>query len=111
MTTTAADKKNAGLEWTTECQTALDTLKKALVSPHVMSYYDPTKPTIVIVDASKYGLTRMLTQFDSKTRQHKVVRQDSRSTTAPESRYAQIELEGAAVKFAIRNSHIPIWTS
>ena len=74
-----------------------------------MSYYDPTRPTELIVDASKYELASMLTQLDPKTGQYKVVRYDSRSTTQPESRYAQIELKSAAVKFAIRRNHIYLY--
>ena len=85
-------KKNARFQWTKECQKAFETLKQAMVSPQVMSYYDPTRPTELIVDASKYGLASMLTQLDPKTGKYKVVRYDSRSTTQPESRYAQIEL-------------------
>ena len=77
-------KKNARFDWTTECQTAFEAPKKAMVSPQVMTYYDPTRPTTVIVDASKYGLASMLTQRDPETGQKKVARYDSRSTTAPE---------------------------
>jgi hypothetical protein len=67
-----------------------------------MTYYDPNRPTLLIVDGSKYGLASMLIQEDLKTGEHKVVRYDSRSTTQPESRYAQIEIESAAVEFAIK---------
>ncbi|CAB4003123.1 Transposon Ty3-I Gag-Pol poly [Paramuricea clavata] len=102
-------KKNARFQWTKECQKAFETLKQAMASPQVMSYYDPTRPTELIVDASKYGLASMLTQLDPKTGQYKVVRYDSRSTTQPESRYAQIELESAAVEFAIRRNHIYLY--
>ncbi|CAB4025888.1 Hypothetical predicted protein, partial [Paramuricea clavata] len=57
-----------------------------MVNLQVMSYYDPTRPTELIVDASKYGLASMLTQLDPKTGQYKmVVRYDRRSTTQPES--------------------------
>ena len=63
----------------------------------------------LIVDASKYGLASMLTQLDPETGKHKVVRYDSRTTTVPESRYAQIELESAAVEFAIKRNHIYLY--
>ena len=102
-------RKNVRFNWTMECQTAFDALKKAMVSPQVMSYYDPTRPTTVIVDASKYGLASMLTQLEPETGQHNVVRYDSRSTTPPESRYSQIELESAAVEFAIKRNHIYLY--
>ena len=66
-------KKNARFMWTDKCQKAFDTLKKEMTSPQVMSYYDPTRSTQLIVDASKYGLASMLTQLDPETGKHKVV--------------------------------------
>ena len=95
--------------WTDKCQKAFDTLKKEMTSPQAMSYYDPIRSTQLILDASKYGLASMLTELDPETGKHKVVRYDSRATTAPESRYAQIELESAAVEFAIKRNHIYLY--
>ena len=74
-----------------------------------VNYYDPTRSTQLIVDASKYGLASMLTQLDPETGKHKVVRYDSRATITPESRYAQIELESAAVEFAIKRNYIYLY--
>ena len=61
------------------------------------------------MDASKYGLASMLTQLDPETGKHKVVRYDSRATITLESRYAQIELESAAVEFAIKRNYIYLY--
>ena len=61
------------------------------------------------MDASKYGLASMLTQLDPETGKHKVVRYDSRATTAAESRYARIKLKSAAVEFAIKRNHIYLY--
>ena len=77
-------------------------LKKELIDPTVMAYYDPNRDTKLIVDGSKYGLSSMLTQFDPAAKQHRVIWYDSRSTTSPETRYAQIEIESAAVHFAVQ---------
>ena len=95
--------------WTDKCQKAFDTLKEEMTNPQVMPYYDPTRSTQLIVDASKYGLASILTQLDPETGKHKVVRYDSRPTTAPEPRYAQIELESAAVEFVIKRNHIHLY--
>ena len=102
-------KKNAQFQWTKECQKAHETLKQTMGSSRVMSYYDPTRPTELLVDASKYSLASMLMQPDPKTGQHKVVRNNSRSTKPPESRYVQKELESAAVEFAIKRNHIYLY--
>ena len=60
-----------------------------------MAYYDPNRDTKLIVDGSKYGLSSMLTKFDPAAKQYRVIRYDSRSTTSPGIRYAQIEIESA----------------
>ena len=90
-------EKNAHFSWTEECQQAFADIKSAMTSPPVMSYFDPTRETQLIVHGSKHGLASMLTQVDLETGEHNVVRYDSRSTTEPESRYAQIEIASAAV--------------
>ena len=101
--------KNARFQWTNECQKAFETLKEAMASPPVMTYYDPKRPTLLIVDGSKYGFASMLMQEDPETGEHRVVRYNSRSTTQPESRYAQIEIESAAVEFAIKRNHLYLY--
>ena len=59
----ALTKKHFRFVWTEDCQRAFEHLKKELVSPTVMAYYDPKRDTKLIVDGSKYGLSSMLTQF------------------------------------------------
>ena len=78
-------------------------------SPPVMTYFDPTRNTKLLVDGSKYGLASMLVQIDLDTGRHKVVRYDSQPTTDPESRYAQIEIESTAIAFAIKRNHIYLY--
>ncbi|CAB4009659.1 Hypothetical predicted protein [Paramuricea clavata] len=56
-----------------ERQTAFETLKKAMASPAVMSYYDPTRPARLIADSFKYDLASILTRLDTETGDHKVV--------------------------------------
>ena len=87
-------------------QKVFEHLKKELIDPTVMAYYDPNRDTKLIVDDSKYGLYSMLTQFDPAAKQHRVKRYDSRSITSTETRYAQTEIESAAVHFAIQRNHI-----
>ncbi|KAL3213501.1 hypothetical protein MRX96_051675, partial [Rhipicephalus microplus] len=41
--------------WTSECETAFDDIKAALVSPEVLAHYDPQKPLQIACDASYYG--------------------------------------------------------
>ena len=54
-------------------------------------------------------LLSLLAQFNPTAKQYHVIRYDSRSTTSPETRYAQIEIESAAVHFSVRKNHIYLY--
>ena len=102
--------KNARFIWSKECDDAFNLIRTALSQEPVMTYFDPARKTKVIVDGSKKtGLSSVLTQQDPATGQYKVVRYDSRSTTPQEQRYSQIEIESAAVEFAITKNHIYLY--
>ena len=105
----ALTKKHVRFVWTEDCQKAFKHLKKELIDPTVMAYYDTNRDTKLIVDSSKYGLSSMLTQFDPAAKQNCVIRYDSHSTTFLETRYAQIEIESAAVHFAVQRNHIYLY--
>ena len=49
-------------EWTIEHQQSFDKLKNQSVADRVMSYFDPNKETMLIVDAGPVGLAAFLTQ-------------------------------------------------
>ncbi|CAB4003757.1 Hypothetical predicted protein [Paramuricea clavata] len=55
-------KKNAKFQWLPVHENARKTLKKALTSAPVMAYFDTTKCTELIVDASPTGLGAILQQ-------------------------------------------------
>ena len=61
--------------WSREAQNYFENLKSALSSTDVMSYFNPKKPTEVLVDASPVGVSAMLTQ------DRKVVSYGSRALT------------------------------
>ena len=84
-------------------------LKKELIDPTAMAYYDANRDTKLIVDGSKYGFSNMLTQFDPAVKQRRAIRYHSPSTTSPETRYVQTEIESAAVHFAVRRNHIYLY--
>lgn len=56
-------RKNTSFEWTPECQTAFDTLKKMLTDPPVLAYPDFSKPFILTTDASKFACGAVLSQL------------------------------------------------
>ena len=55
-------KKDEEWQWSAEQDSAFTKLKHMLIDRAVMTYYDPGKEIIIIVDASQVGLGAMLVQ-------------------------------------------------
>ena len=62
-----------------------------------MAYFDVTKETLVIVDASPVGISAILSQRIKETDHYRVVAYASRALTAVERRYSQTEREALAI--------------
>ena len=95
--------------WTPRQQHAFETLKALLTTDTVMSYFDPAKHTELHVDASPFGLGAMLTQTTPDHDDSKVIAYASRSLTATESKYSQIEREALAIVFGIEHFHLYLY--
>lgn len=80
-------KNNVNFEWGKNQQKSFETLKRDLTSDKVMAYFDATKQTVMIVDASPLGLGALLTQDG------KVISYGSRALNDVETRYSQTERE------------------
>ncbi|VDI71448.1 Hypothetical predicted protein [Mytilus galloprovincialis] len=96
-------KQDSKWEWTSEQQESFDKLKNELVADRVMSYFDPNKETMLIVDASPVGLAGLLTQNG------KIIAYASRSLTDVETRYSQTEKEALAIVWAIEHFHLYLY--
>ena len=62
-------ERNAVFRWTGECQTAFNTLRKALTSTQILAYPDYTKLFILDTDASNTGIGSVLSLRDAKEEQ------------------------------------------
>jgi RNase H-like domain found in reverse transcriptase len=58
-------KKNKQFEWTTECQTAFEALKKKFTESPILLMPDPEKPFVIESDASKFATGAVLRQKDT----------------------------------------------
>ena len=101
-------QKEQTFEWMLEQQSAFDRLKDILSSAPVVTYFDESKKTEIIVDASPVGLSGILVQYSGN--KPTVVAYGSRALTAVEQRYrSQIEREALAVVWACEYFHLYIF--
>ena len=99
----ALTHQNSVWKWEIEEETAFRKLQNELTSDRVMAYFDPTKSTKVLVDASPTGLGAILMQDG------KVISYGSRALTDVESRYSQTEREMLAVVWATEHYHLYLY--
>ena len=69
------------------------------MSPGVLAYYDPNRPTIISADASSTGIGAVLIQIQENGARRPIC-SASRSLSETEKRYAVIEKEAVAVTWA-----------
>ena len=95
----ALTKKTSEFVWSPEHQSAVDRIKKAIMAPASLQYFDGTQPVTILVDASQRGLSAVLLQANGP------VEFASKLLTATESRYSNIEKEMLAVLFGLEKFH------
>jgi len=95
----ALTKKTSDFVWSPEHQSAVDRIKKAIVAPTAVQYFDSTQHVTIQVDASQRGLGAVLLQANGP------VEFASKLLTETESRYSNIEREMLAVLFGLEKFH------
>ena len=78
--------------------------KSVLSSDTVLTHFDPNQKTIITCDASPVGVGAILSQVD-KSGIEKPVAYASRSLSAAERKYAQIDREALAIIFSVKKWH------
>ena len=97
-------KKDEKFCWTSECQKAFEKIKEVMSSDWILTHFDPSLPIIVAADASQYGIGGCLTHR-MRDGSEKVVMNFSKSLSATEQKYGQIEKEGLALVTAVKKFH------
>ena len=82
-------RNNTRFTWTHKHQAAYDKLKHALLNSPVMSHFDTSKETFILVDASPLGLSAILAQKDPQQNAHNIIAYASRALSPVEKRYSQ----------------------
>ncbi|XP_068239977.1 uncharacterized protein [Palaemon carinicauda] len=91
--------------WTPQHDVAFKKTKEALIAPPVLALFDASLPTMLQTDASKlHGMGFVLLQQHGEA--WKLIQCGSRFLTDAETRYAVIEIEMAAVLWAVRKCSV-----
>ncbi|KAK6743719.1 hypothetical protein RB195_010799 [Necator americanus] len=97
-------KKNVPFKWNEECEAAFNRAKEVLASDLLLTHFDPSLAIIVAADASDHGIGAVILHM-MPDGTGKAIWHASRSLTAAERNYGQIEKEGLALIFAVSKFH------
>ena len=101
-------RKEMRWRWSKAQQDAFTRTKEMLSSPQVMTHFDSSKPLVLTCDASPYGVGAVLAHaFDDGV--ERPIAYYSRSLSAAEKNYAQIDKEGLAVIAGLARFHQYLW--
>ena len=102
-------KKYTPFQWETRHENAFEAVKSALASTTVMSYFDKSKETELVTDASPFGLSAILSQHTPGKADRKIVAYISRSLSDVERRYSQTEREALAIVWAMEKLYLYLY--
>ena len=98
--------RSAKVEWVfgKEQKEAYEELKKMLASDKVLTFYDPDLPLKVDCDASSVGLGGVLSHIFPNG-EERPIEFISRTLTATERRYSQIDREALSIVWSLKKFH------
>jgi len=95
-------KKETPWNWTTECNTAFETLQQTMITSPVLMLLDYEKPFTLITDASDYATGAILEQRDALGRSHPIT-YFSKSLQPAEQNYEIHDKELLAIIHALKH--------
>jgi hypothetical protein len=101
-------KKCMRWKWTVEMQTAFETLRAKFADSIHLVHPDDNLPYSIFTDASKFGISSILSQTDDTGETH-VVSTASRVLTLAEQRYSTCEQELLAIVYALQKFRIYVF--
>ncbi|UYV71166.1 hypothetical protein LAZ67_8001972 [Cordylochernes scorpioides] len=94
-------RKNHSFAWGKEQELSFNSLKNKLISPEVVTHYDPNKPIGLHTDASDQGLGAVLVHLDENTKE-RPISYASRTLQKAGTNYSTTEKECLAIIWAIK---------
>ena len=93
-------RKDSHWQWTVKCQDAFDKAKVLVSQSPVLAYYDVNKPIKLYCDASPHGVGACLMHIVDRV--ERPVAYASRTLSAAEQNYAQIEQEALGIILGVK---------
>ena len=90
--------------WNDEQQVAFQRAKDALQSDALLTHYDPAKPLVLACDASDFGVGAVLSHIVDNGKERPIA-YISRTLSAAEKHYSQLEKEALAIIFTVKKFH------
>ena len=90
--------------WDAKCAKAFAEAKKVLTSSDVLVHYDPSLPITLAGDASAYGVGAVISHTFPDGSERPIAFA-SRSLSASEKNYAQLEKEALSLVFGVKKFH------
>ena len=91
-------------QWKPDEAAALTEVKEALQSPNLLVHFDSTKPLVLACDASPVGVGTVIShRLDDGT--EKPISYASRTLSAAERKYSQLDKEALAIIFGVKHYH------
>ena len=97
-------QKNCAWKWRHSHQQAMNEAKQLLLTPRVLVHYNSTKPLVLTCDASPYGIGAVLSHRYEDGKE-KPIAFASRTMSAAEKNYSQLEKEGLEIVFGVKKFH------
>ena len=91
-------------KWSEECAEAFQLAKKQLASSQLLTHYDPSLPIQMAADASAYGVGAVISHTFPDGMERPVAFA-SRTLSATERNYAQLEKEALSFVFGVKKFH------
>ena len=96
--------KNQAWNWTNECERAFKEAKMALSSASILVHYNPKLPLRLAADASAYGVGAVISHI-YPSGEERPIAYASRTLTASEKNYSQLEKEALSLIFGVKKFH------
>ena len=95
---------NCRWQWTPKCEKSFQEVKEQIAFTKVLTHFDPSLPIALAADASAYGVLAVISDIYPYGVERPIAFA-SRSLTASECNYAQLEKEALSLIFGVKKFH------